>query len=103
MTVTDPGGDREQPRRAKGARLEARISREQKALFQRAAAIQGRSLTDFVVASVHDAAMRTLQDYETLKLGVRDSGALVATLLEDAEPGKRLKAAARRYRDRSQR
>lgn len=31
-------------------RLEARVSRDQKALFQRAAELQGRTLTDFVVA-----------------------------------------------------
>src|SRR6266567_1908547 len=39
--------------RIRAERLEARISRDQKALFQRAAALQGRTLTDFVVASAH--------------------------------------------------
>ena len=43
---------------AKVERLEARVSREQKALFQRAAEIQGRTLTDFMIASVHEAAGR---------------------------------------------
>lgn len=43
-------------------RLEARISPEQKRLFQRAAELQGRTLTDFVVASVNDAAQRVIED-----------------------------------------
>jgi uncharacterized protein (DUF1778 family) len=37
--------------------LEARVSHDQKALFQRAAELQGRTLTDFGVASVNDAAI----------------------------------------------
>ena len=42
---------------ARGERLEARISAEQKGLLQRAADLQGRTLTDFVVQSAHDAAV----------------------------------------------
>jgi len=41
--------------KVRNERLEARVSRDQKALFQRAAELQGRTLTDFVIASVHDA------------------------------------------------
>jgi hypothetical protein len=43
-------------------RLEARISRDQKALFQRAAELQGRTLTDFVIAGVHEAAVRVIEE-----------------------------------------
>jgi uncharacterized protein (DUF1778 family) len=42
-------------------RLEARVSRDQKALFQRAAVLRGRTLTDFVIASVHGAAVRVIE------------------------------------------
>ncbi|MGH6959741.1 MAG: DUF1778 domain-containing protein, partial [Dongiaceae bacterium] len=45
--------------RTRAERLEARISRDQKTLFQRAAELQGRTLTDFVVSSAQDAAVRT--------------------------------------------
>lgn len=38
--------------KAQDERLEARVSRDQKALFQRAAELQGCTLTDFVIASV---------------------------------------------------
>ncbi|RZA04586.1 MAG: DUF1778 domain-containing protein, partial [Proteobacteria bacterium] len=38
----------------RGARLEARISHTQKALFQRAADLSGRTLSEFVVATVQE-------------------------------------------------
>lgn len=99
MAVTETDESTPGPRKAKRARLEARLSSEQKALFERAAAVQGRSLSDFVVGSVHEAAVRTLRDYEVITLSVRDSEVFVRALLEDTEPGERLKAAAKRYRE----
>ena len=53
---------------ARDERLEARVSRDQKALFQRAAELQGRTLTDFVIASVHDAAIRVIEETQTIRL-----------------------------------
>ena len=87
--------------RRKNERLEARISQDQKTLFQRAAALQGRSLTDFIVNSAQDAARQTIRDHEILDLSVRDREIFVAALLEEAEPGKRLRAATRRYKERA--
>jgi uncharacterized protein (DUF1778 family) len=40
------------------ARFEARISTDLHALLKRAAEIQGRTVTDFVVAAVQEAAQR---------------------------------------------
>jgi uncharacterized protein (DUF1778 family) len=42
--------------RSKNERLEARITKEQKEIFQRAAELQGRTLTDFVISSLMNAA-----------------------------------------------
>lgn len=39
----------------RGARLEARVSPLQKSLFQRAAALSGRTPSEFVVASAQEA------------------------------------------------
>ena len=99
MAVTGTDESTPAPRKAKRARLEARLTSEQKALFERAAAVQGRSLSDFVVSSAHEAAVRTLRDYEVITLSVRDSEVFARALLDDAEPGERLKAAAKRYRE----
>jgi len=78
-------------------RLEARISRDQKALFQRAAELQGRTLTDFVVASVHEAAIRTIEDIQVIRLGEEDSRRFADALLNPRRPDEGLRAAARRY------
>ncbi len=77
--------------------LEARISRDQKALFQRAAELQGRTLTDFVIASVHDAAVRVIEETQTIRLSAKDSRAFAEALLNPREPNARLKASAQRY------
>jgi len=45
---------------AKTARLEARITREGLAVVRRAAEIQGRSISDFVVAAAQEAAQKTV-------------------------------------------
>jgi uncharacterized protein (DUF1778 family) len=47
------------PQRAtRTARLEARITREALAVVRRAAEIQGRSVSDFVVAAAQEAAQK---------------------------------------------
>lgn len=96
MTATGAGD----PRRGaqKSERLEARITADQKALFLEAADVLGRSLTDFVVSSVHDAAMRALRDHQITTLSARDSERFVEALLNPPAPGTRLRTAARRYR-----
>jgi uncharacterized protein (DUF1778 family) len=83
--------------RARDERLEARISRDQKSLFQRAAKLQGRSLTDFVISSVQDAAVRTIETMQTIRLDADESRAFAKALLNPREPNRRLRAAARRY------
>lgn len=84
--------------RAPMARLEARVSAEQKSLFQRAAELQGRSLTDFIVSSAQDAATRTIQEMEQIKLNEAESRAFADALL-NPEPGNRaLREAAARYK-----
>ncbi|TIO13039.1 MAG: DUF1778 domain-containing protein [Mesorhizobium sp.] len=82
---------------ARKERLEARISADQKDLFQRAAELQGRTLTDFVIASVHEAAVRTLEDMQAVKLTVKESRAFAEALLNPRDPGPRLRAGAQRY------
>jgi uncharacterized protein (DUF1778 family) len=80
-------------------RLEARVSREQKSLLERAAALEGRSLTDFVVASAHAAAMETIERHEVIALTARDSLAFTQALMHPPAPNEQLHAAARRHRE----
>ena len=84
--------------RARAARLETRVTAEQKKLIERAAALQGRTVTDFVLASVQDAARRTIEEHQQLELSVRDSEAFVDALLNPRPVNDRLRETARRYR-----
>jgi uncharacterized protein (DUF1778 family) len=82
---------------AKMERLEARIEARQKALFKRAADLQGQSLTDFVVTSAQEAAKKAIREHEIMELTSRDQKVLVEALLSPPEPSKKLKQAAKRY------
>jgi uncharacterized protein (DUF1778 family) len=80
------------------ARLEARISPETKALLQKAADLEGRTLTDFIVASLRAEAYRVIEQHQTLKLSIEDSEAFVDAILNPPKSNKALKAAALRYK-----
>jgi uncharacterized protein (DUF1778 family) len=83
----------------KDERITARLTPKQKKLFRKAAAIEGRSLTDFVLRAAHDEAMRTIERQQLVTLSERDQKAFVSALL-DPKPNKRLEAAARKYKGR---
>lgn len=84
----------------KSERLEARITPAQKEILQRAAEIEGRSLTDFLVSSAQAAARRIIHEHETLQLTEKDRERFVAALLNPPSPNARLRKAARRHRQR---
>ena len=81
----------------KNARLEARITGEQKELIERAAAYEGRSVSDFVVATVQEAAKTVIQEHELLRLNSSQSRAFVETLFNAPEPNEALQQAADEY------
>jgi uncharacterized protein (DUF1778 family) len=78
-------------------RLEARVNAETKALCQEAANLEGRSLTDFIVASAVESARRVIRERELIDLSRRDRKAFVASLLNPPPPNRRLRNAARYY------
>ncbi|NOS80333.1 MAG: DUF1778 domain-containing protein [Nitrospira sp.] len=96
--TTDIGTSEKAPRLE---RLEARISKAQKTLFLRAATVQGRSLTDFLIASVQEAAERALRTHDVLTLSERDRKIFVAALVKPAAPGKALRQAVKHYKHRT--
>lgn len=73
--------------RVRAERLELRITAGQKALLEHAAALQGRSITDFVLASVQEAASRAVDDHQRLTLSVRDARAFVEALVSPVPLG----------------
>jgi len=80
-------------------RVEARIPSEQKHLFQRAAAVRGVNLTTFMVDSMREAALRTLEQYESIKLTDQERRIFIETLLNPPPPNKALRAATERYKE----
>lgn len=84
--------------RVRGERLETRVTADQKNLIERAAALQGRTVTDFVLTSVQDAARRAIEEHQRLDLSVRDSEAFVDALLKPKPADDRLRETVRRYR-----
>jgi uncharacterized protein (DUF1778 family) len=78
-------------------RLEARVSPDQKLLFQRAAALRGVGFSEFVIDSVHAAAVRTVEEHEVLVLGPREKQKFIDILMSPPDPNDRLRAAAERY------
>lgn len=84
--------------RTRDARLEARVSSEQKALLQQAASLSGRTLSEFVVASAIEDAMRVVREHDAIKLSKEAQMAFVSALLDPPPPNARLQQAMARYR-----
>ena len=81
------------------ARLEARLPLDIMARLKRAAEIQGRTLTDFVVAAADEAACRAIQETEIIRLSLEGQRQIAAAILDPPAPAAALKKAARRYRE----
>ena len=82
---------------SKHARLEARIPLEVHALLKRAAEIEGRTMTDFVVAAASAAARQTVEEVEIIRLGREGQEAFARALLD---PPKAAPAMERAFRNR---
>lgn len=73
-------------------RFSARLSAVQKGLLQQAADIEGRTLTDFVLAHAQEAAVQTIREHAILSLSARDSLAFMQALQSSWEPDDELRA-----------
>ena len=63
------------------ARVEARIAPEALRIVRRAAELQGRSISDFVVAAALEVAHRTIEEAQVIRLSVEDQRRFVDLLL----------------------
>ncbi|MGA3310389.1 MAG: DUF1778 domain-containing protein [Xanthobacteraceae bacterium] len=80
------------------ARIEARIAPDALAIVKRAAEIQGRSVSDFVVAAAEEAANRTIEQTHIIRLSVEDQRAFAEAILNPPKPTAALRRAFRRHR-----
>ena len=75
------------------ARLEARISTDLHAMLKRAAELQGRTMTDFVVAAVQEAAQHAIEQAEVIRLSLADQECFAQALLSPPPPAPALQRA----------
>lgn len=83
----------------RSTRLEARIAPRALAVVKRAAEIQGRSVSDFVVAAAQRAAEQAIKDAEIIDLSLADQKAFANAILHPPRPNaalRRAKAAHKR-------
>jgi uncharacterized protein (DUF1778 family) len=83
---------------ARSARIEARIAADALDTVKRAAEIQGRSVSDFVVAAAQEAAQRTIEAAQIVRLSREDQRVLAEAILKPPAAVPALKRAALRYR-----
>lgn len=79
-------------------RFEARISADKKSILKNAAELTGRTLTDFVISSAYDAAVRVITEYQQLHLSVKDRDVLIQALINPPAPSANLKKAVKDYK-----
>ncbi|MBU9217751.1 DUF1778 domain-containing protein [Burkholderia gladioli] len=74
-------------------RFEARVEADVLSVIRRAAEIQGRTMSDFVVSAAREAAQRAIADAEVIRLSVKESERFAAAILSPAKPTDALQRA----------
>ncbi len=84
---------------AKSERLNLRLTAEQKRAIERAAALSGQSLTDFVLSTIARQSRRVIRDWEVIRLADRDRDLFLAALdRTDARPLSGMQRADARHK-----
>ena len=81
------------PASAATARLEARISTQLHTMLKRASELQGRTMTDFVISAVQEAAQRAIEQAEVMRFSLEDQECFAQALLSPPEPTPALQRA----------
>jgi uncharacterized protein (DUF1778 family) len=79
------------------ARLEARLPAELHAQMKRAAELQGRTLTDFVISAAREAAVRAIAEADNVRLSREDQERFAAAMLSPPAPSPALRRAFERH------
>ncbi len=87
------------PHVPRSARLEARITTEALATVRRAAELEGRSVSEFVVAAAREAAQRTIEQTHILRLSLADQARVADALAAPTSPRAALKRAFDAHRE----
>ena len=80
-------------RKPQSARLEARISHDLHRVVKRAAEMQGRTVTDFVIDALQSAASQAIEQADHVRMTMADQEAFAQALIAPAKPNPALKRA----------
>lgn len=80
------------------SRIEARIAPDALRIVKRAAELQGRSVSDFVVAAAQAAANQTIAETQVIQLSLKDQRDFADAILNPPASSKGLRNAAEAYR-----
>ncbi len=81
----------------KSTRFEARLTPYARKIIKRAAEIQGRSMSDFVIAAAEQAAEKAIRDAHIIELSLEDQRTFAEAILNPPEPGPALRRAMDNY------
>ena len=82
----------------KSERLEARTTPDTLAILRRAAEIEGRSVSEFVVSAAEQAARKALEDTHVIRLSAEDQVLFVEMLLNPPAPSPAMVRAFEHHR-----
>ena len=85
----------------KSERVAVRLTPDVKERLEYAAELTGRSVSDFVVSSALEAAQEHIERQERFRLADEDRAVFLSALARPPAPNKALRAAAKRYRNRT--
>lgn len=85
---------------AHAPRMNIRMTDEARAIIERAAMLEGRTMSDFVLASAVEKARETVAAHQQIVLSQRDSEIFAEAIINPPKPSDALRAAVAEYRTR---
>jgi uncharacterized protein (DUF1778 family) len=80
------------------ARIEARLAPETLEIVKRAAELQGRSLSDFVVSAAEQVAHKTIEETTIIRLSAEGQRQIAEAIISPPEPPPELLRSVEAYR-----
>ncbi|MCW5700405.1 MAG: DUF1778 domain-containing protein [Rhodospirillales bacterium] len=85
---------------SKQERINLRLDAGAKQRLEKAASIEGRTVSGFILTSALASADQAIRDHATMTLSERDAEAFFDAILNPPQPGNKLVAAIKEYRER---
>ena len=81
----------------KDERINVRLKSDKKSLIERAASLEGKTVSNFIVASAVDHAEKTVHEYEIMRLNRKESEAFFNALSSPVLFNKKLSTALKSH------